>query len=250
MMTVNAADVISADGRRYDEGLSRRRERSVALLHRADVVDGAIELLDAEGLDGLTTRKLGASLNVDGSALYRHFPNKEALLEGIADRIVQDIDRSLPEGPWDEQLAVLAGRLREALLAHRDGARVVAGTYVTGPNTLLVGNAIFEILERAAFPPERAGWIVFGLGYYVLGHTIEEQAQAELAASRAWKAKLAEMVERTDSAYVITAVTATFDADPAERFAYGLRAFLDGLRRELDEPTPAATSRGRQSRQA
>ena len=54
------------------------------LLHRADVVDGAVELLDAEGLDGLTTRKLGASLNVDGSALYRHFPNKEALLEAIA----------------------------------------------------------------------------------------------------------------------------------------------------------------------
>jgi AcrR family transcriptional regulator len=81
------------------------------------VVDGAVELLDAEGLDGLTTRKLGASLNVDGSALYRHFPNKEALLDAIADRLVEGIDRSLPEGSWDEQLAILAGRLREALLA-------------------------------------------------------------------------------------------------------------------------------------
>jgi AcrR family transcriptional regulator len=194
----------------------------------------AVELLDAEGLDGLTTRKLGASLNVDGSALYRHFPNKEALLDAIADRLVEGIDRSLPEGSWDEQLAILAGRLREALLAHRDGARVVAGTYVTGPNTLLVGNVIFEILQRAGFPPERAGWIVFALGYYVLGHTIEEQAQAELAASRAWKAKLAEMVDRAANAYIATAVTATFDADPAERFTYGLRAFLDGIRGELD----------------
>jgi TetR/AcrR family tetracycline transcriptional repressor len=214
------------------------------LLHRADVVDGAVELLDAEGLDGLTTRKLGASLNVDGSALYRHFPNKEALLEAIADRLVESIDRSLPEGPWDEQLAVLAGRLREALLAHRDGARVVAGTYVTGPNTLLVGNVIFEILQRAGFPPERAGWIVFALNYYVLGHTIEEQAQAELAASRAWKAKLTEMVDRADNSYIATAVTATFDADPVDRFTYGLQAFLDGFRRQLDEPAPAAAGRG------
>ena len=222
----------------------------MALLHRADVVDGAVELLDAEGLDGLTTRKLGASLNVDGSALYRHFPNKEALLDAIADRLVEGIDRSLPEGPWDEQLAVLARRLREALLTHRDGARVVAGTYVTGPNTLLVGNVIFEILQGAGFPPERAGWIVFALSYYVLGHTIEEQAQAELAASRAWKAKLAEMVDRADNAYVATAVTATFNADPAERFTYGLLAFLDGIRRELDEPSPVAASRSRQSRQA
>jgi TetR/AcrR family transcriptional regulator, tetracycline repressor protein len=213
----------------------------VTLLHRADVVDGAVELLDAEGLDGLTTRKLGASLNIDGSALYRHFPNKEALLDAIADRLVEGIDRSLPEGPWDEQLAVLAGRLRETLLAHRDGARVVAGTYVTGPNTLLVGNVIFEILQGAGFPPERAGWIVFALGYYVLGHTIEEQAQAGLAASRAWKTRLTEMVDRTDNAYIATAVTATFNADPAERFTYGLHAFLDGIRRELDQPAPATT---------
>jgi AcrR family transcriptional regulator len=217
----------------------------VALLHRADVVDGAVELLDAEGLDGLTTRKLGASLNVDGSALYRHFPNKEALLDAIADRLVEGIDRSLPEGPWDEQLAVLARRLREALLTHRDGARVVAGTYVTGPNTLLVGNVIFEILQRAGFPPERAGWIVFALGYYVLGHTIEEQAQAGLAASRAWKAKLAEMTDRTDNPYIATAVTATFNADPAERFSYGLHAFLDGISRELDQPAPPNGSTGK-----
>jgi TetR/AcrR family tetracycline transcriptional repressor len=212
----------------------------VTLLHRADVVDGAVGLLDAEGLEGLTTRKLGARLNVDGSALYRHFPNKEALLDALADRLVEGIDRPLPEGSWDEQLAVLARRLREALLAHRDGARVVAGTYVTGPNTRLVGNAIFEILERAGFPAERAGWIVFALNYYVLGHTIEEQAQAELAASRAWKAKLAEMADRPDSAYIATAVAATFNADPAERFTYGLRAFLDGIGRELDQQTTAS----------
>ncbi len=74
----------------------------------------------------------------------------------------------------------------------------------------------------------------------MLGHTIEEQAQAELAASRAWKAKLAEMADRTDSAYIATAVAATFNADPAERFTYGLRAFLDGIGRELDQQTTAS----------
>ena len=207
------------------------------LLHRADVVDGAIALLDAEGLGGLTTRKLGASLNIDGSALYRHFPNKEALLDAVADRLVAGIDDPLPETSWDEQIVVLAGRLRETLLAHRDGARVVAGTYVTGPNTLLVRNIIFEVLQRAGFPAERAGWIAFALAHYVLGHTIDEQARADLAGSKAWNAKLTEMVDQTASAYVSAAVRATFNADPAERFSYGLRAFLDGIRRELDEST-------------
>jgi len=210
------------------------------LLRRADVVDGAVKLLDAEGLDGLTTRKLGAALNVQGPALYRHFPSKEALLDAIADRLVEGIGEPLPDGSWDEQLTVIAGRMRAALLAHRDGARVVAGTFVTGGNTLLSARVIFGILEQAGFPVQRAGWIVFALGYYVLGHTIEEQAQAELVAAGTWSAKLEALNERSDPGYMQTAAAATFSADPAERFGYGLQAFLDGLRRQLPV-TPGST---------
>lgn len=201
------------------------------LLRRADVVDGAIALLDAEGLDKLTTRKLGASLNIDGSALYRHFPNKEALLDAVADRLVAGIDDALPDAPWDEQLVVLAGRLRETLLAHRDGARVVAGTYVTGPNTLLVGNIVFDVLQKAGFPAERAGWAAFALAHYVLGHTIDEQAQAHQGQ------KQTAMVEKARNDYVAAAIKATFAADPAERFTYGLRAFLNGIRQDQKDST-------------
>jgi TetR/AcrR family transcriptional regulator, tetracycline repressor protein len=203
------------------------------LLRRADVVDGAVKLLDAEGLDGLTTRKLGAALNVQGPALYRHFPSKEALLDAIADRLVEGLGDPLPDGIWYEQLTVIAGRMREALLAHRDGARVVAGTFVTGGNTLLSARVIFGILEKAGFPAQRAGWIVFALGYYVLGHTIEEQAQADLVKAGTWPVKLAAISERSDPGYMEAAAAATFTADPAERFAYGLRAFLDGIGRDL-----------------
>jgi TetR/AcrR family transcriptional regulator, tetracycline repressor protein len=208
----------------------------VPLLHRADVVDGAIALLDAVGLDGLTTRKLGASLNIDGTALYRHFPNKEALLDAIADRLVADVDEPLPDAAWDEQLTALGVRLRQALLRHRDGARVVAGTYVSGPNTLLVKKIVFEVLEKAGFPPEQAGWIAFALANYVLGHTIEEQAQAHLTASKTWKSKLTEMVDQTENTYAAAAVAATLNADPADRFKFGLRAFLNGLTQELANP--------------
>jgi TetR/AcrR family transcriptional regulator, tetracycline repressor protein len=211
----------------------------VPLLHRADVVDGAVALLDAEGLDGLTTRKLGASLNIDGSALYRHFPNKEALLDAVADRLVAGIDDALPDASWDEQLLVLAGRLRETLLAHRDGARVVAGTYVAGPNTLLVRNIIFDVLQRAGFPPDRAGWTAFALAHYVLGHTIDEQAQTHLRAKKALKTKLSDMFDENANSYIAAAITATFEADPAARFTYGVKAFLAGIRQTLTDPKPA-----------
>lgn len=210
------------------------------MLRRADVVDGAIALLDVEGLDGLTTRKLGAALNVRGPALYRHFPSKEALLDAMADRLLEAVAAPLPVGPWDEQLAFLAGRLRAALLSHRDGARVVAGTYVTGPHTRLVEDAVFGILQAADFPADRAGWVAFVLGHYVLGHTIEEQAQARLSAADVWTDRKDALVGRPDSDYVRTALTTALDADPAERFAYGLRLILDGVRRELPDAAPRA----------
>lgn len=53
------------------------------------------------------------------------------------------------------------------------------------------------------------------------------------------------MIDRTDNAYIATAVTATFDADPAERFTYGLLAFLDGIRREFDQHAQADRVAGR-----
>ncbi|MDN3352097.1 TetR family transcriptional regulator [Actinomadura sp. DC4] len=63
-------------------------------LKRAAIVTGALALLDTDGLDGLTMRKLGARLGVQAGGIYWHFTNKEALLGAMADRIVGQITSS------------------------------------------------------------------------------------------------------------------------------------------------------------
>jgi TetR/AcrR family tetracycline transcriptional repressor len=199
------------------------------VLKRTDVVDGALALLDAEGLDGLTTRKLGSALNVQGTALYRHFPTKEALLDAVADRVLAGVGDALPAGSLVEQLAHVAQRMRMALLAHRDGARVVAGTYVSGPNTRLVEGVILEALHQGGVPADRAGWIAFALGHYVLGHTIEEQAQAALTASGGWDERSEVLAEQTTEGFQRDAMMSALAADPADRFSFGLKLFLDGV---------------------
>jgi AcrR family transcriptional regulator len=201
------------------------------LLRKNNVVDGAIALLDAEGLDGFTTRKLGAALGVRAGALYRHFPNKQALLDAMADRILQEVGVEVPAGSWEEQGMALAGRLRQALLSHRDGARVVAGAYVTEPHTVLFGNTAVDLLQAAGLPLAQAGWATAAVSQYVLGHVIEEQARAVLAEHGAWTEKMDSFTELADR----VAATA-FDADPAERFTYGLRLLMNGIRHELAEP--------------
>jgi TetR/AcrR family tetracycline transcriptional repressor len=203
-------------------------------LRKANVVDGALKLLDEEGLDGLTMRRLGTALGVQAGALYRHYPSKEALLDAMAEKLIEGVADPTPEGSWDDQLATLAHRFRTALLAHRDGARVFAGTFVSAPNTDAVGSAAVTALTAAGFPPDRAGWIVYAGMYYVLGHTIEEQAQLRLAAEdEGWQARAADSPP-TDPVFT-AALHSVAAADPADRFAYGLELFIEGVRRRLAE---------------
>ncbi len=211
------------------------------LLRKANVVDGALALLDAEGLDGLTMRKLGAALNVQAGALYRHFPSKEALLDAMAEKLVEGVGEPVPERPWDEQLTVLAHRFRAALLAHRDGARLFAGTFVSEPNTTAATSAAVAVLCAAGIPAERAGWITFAAMYYVLGHTIEEQAQLRLSEhGDDWQARQAHAPQ--DDPVYARALGSVIAADPAERFAYGLQLLIDGVRHQLPS-SPQRTRR-------
>ncbi|MFF8773626.1 TetR/AcrR family transcriptional regulator C-terminal domain-containing protein [Kitasatospora sp. NPDC015120] len=209
-------------------------------LRKTDVVDEALRFLDAEGLDQLTMRKLGAALNVQGGALYRHFPNKEALLDAVADRIVEGIGDPLPDAPWLDQLRILGGRLRGALLGRRDGARVVAGTFAPGANTIIGSDVAVQVLCRAGLPPAQAGWISFALFYYVLGHAIEEQAQSRLPPEQDWRIRTERLDVQVSPQYA-AALDALAGTDPAERFAFGLDLFLEGLRhlRTTLPPQPA-----------
>jgi TetR/AcrR family tetracycline transcriptional repressor len=201
-------------------------------LRREDVLAGALELLDAEGLEGLTMRKLAAHLGVQAGGLYWHFKHKQALLDAIADTLLAEAIGPAPEGAWEQQVTEIGFRLRRALLSHRDGARILAGTFIAEPNTMLLGPMAIDILCAAGIPAERAGWVGFAILHYVLGHCIEEQAQAELAADGGWEAKVADRTEHDGSSFDV-AMTATMAADPAERFAYGIQLIIDGIRARL-----------------
>lgn len=90
-----------------------------------DVVSGALEVLDAYGLEFCSMRRVAGHLGVQPSALYHHVPDKQTLLALMADRIVADV--SAPEeGPADQRAVALCLELRAAMLGIRDGSDVVA----------------------------------------------------------------------------------------------------------------------------
>jgi len=104
--------------------MARRYEIS---LSQEAVLQAAFRVLDEEGLEALTMRRLAAGLSVQAPALYWHVKDKAALLQLMASRIYADARAGVPASPdWRSWLIAFGHSLRRTLLAHRDAARLVA----------------------------------------------------------------------------------------------------------------------------
>ncbi|WP_020668580.1 TetR/AcrR family transcriptional regulator C-terminal domain-containing protein [Amycolatopsis nigrescens] len=147
-------------------------------LNQATVLAAAVELLDEVGLDELSTRRLAARLGVRVGALYWHYANKQALLDAIADQIIGDAAAvPLPGGDQDERLRVIATAQREAMLAHPDGARLIATMSAPGPQGRTFYQRPIAVLREAGLSEATAEVGTDVLTSYVNGFTIEEQAR-------------------------------------------------------------------------
>jgi TetR/AcrR family tetracycline transcriptional repressor len=134
----------------------------------------ALELLDEVGLDDLSMRRLAERLGVTAASLYWYVRDKGELLDLVADAITAEMllpDSSLP---WRMQLEASARALRQITRAHRDAARVLAGTTPTGPNRLRAIDALLGILRRAGFSPKDTADAAYICNVYVIGFLLDE----------------------------------------------------------------------------
>jgi TetR/AcrR family tetracycline transcriptional repressor len=146
-------------------------------LTAAVVLDAAITLLDEAGLDRFSTRKLATRLGVRVGALYWHFPSKQALLDAVADRIVGEAyDESAASGDWPEQAGAMVHALRDAMLAHTDGARLIAEASTPGPSAQAYIERLRGLLTEAGMDRSTAESAADVLTCYLTGHALEEQA--------------------------------------------------------------------------
>lgn len=189
-------------------------------LRREGVLDAAIAILDEYGLADLTMRRLATSLGVQPGALYWHFPNKQSLLGAVADRLLEPVDAPLEAATWDDQLARLAHRLRDALLSHRDGAELVSATYASRLTTSRARERLVSACLRAGMARADAELAGYTLLYYVLGQTVDEQSRMQMDSAGALTEDASPLFENPDA-------TARFD--------YGLQLFVAGVRHTLGD---------------
>lgn len=199
-------------------------------LRREQIVDTAVELLNEGGVDALTTRKLAQRLGVQVGALYWHVGSKREILVEIADRIGAEIDsRTLPAGDWAAQVTDYARATRRALLAHRDGARVIMDALPT-PYLEASARRLILLLHSAGISYHQAMLAFDTVMSHVTGFVLQEQSEA----------KTAEHHERITSALHEMGTTGVDDfewpqCDPGEQFDAEIEFIVNGLRATLPE---------------
>jgi TetR/AcrR family transcriptional regulator, tetracycline repressor protein len=204
-----------------------------ARLDQARTVETALDLLNKAGLDALTMRRLADAMGVQAGALYRYFATKQELLTAMAERMLSDVGapRGPVDGDWSERLAGLARAMRTALLAHRDGARVFAGTHSTGAHTLHFADTLTGVLREAGFDDADAARALMAVANFTVGHTLEEQAALEPGAEApADPGRLVDAVAAGSYPHLTATLPVLTSTDFTAHFEFGLRLLIEGLR--------------------
>lgn len=153
-------------------------------LTQDDVIEAAFTTLEEEGLEGLSLRGVARTLSTHPNSVNWQVKTKQALIDTMADAIVGQVETDgLPDDPT-ERVRVIATRYRAAMLAHRDGGRLVAGTFTGTGKTLRVAEAVVGALLEAGYPEADASRLCWSIVYFTLGLTQEEQTPAADARGR------------------------------------------------------------------
>jgi AcrR family transcriptional regulator len=141
-------------------------------LTREAILDAAIELLDRDGMDGLSMRKLGAAVGVEAMSLYNHVPNKEALLDGIHERILLSLDPPAHTRTWQSFVRHQALALHRALQAHPNAIPLFATRPASTAAAMDRLIRYLEVLEAAGFRATERLSIVQLVAQLVVGHAM------------------------------------------------------------------------------
>ena len=144
-----------------------------SLLTRQRIVDAAVALADAEGLEAVSVRRLATELGVRGPSLYHHFATKAEILEAVADSIVAQVDLSpFATHDWPEALRRWAYSYRDVLSAHPNIVPVIAHGPARRPAALAMADAVFGALIDAGWSEAHAVQIGALMRYLVTGSAL------------------------------------------------------------------------------
>lgn len=145
------------------------------ILSRRGIAEEALRLVEEEGVEALTTRKLAKRLGVEGPSLYNHIANRDDLLDEMTGLIDEAVAPGLLErhDDWREGLAEFARSYRRAFMVRPELVAIIASRPVRSPTALGAYDRVFAAFQRFGWEPQFAATVMAAIDYLVLGSAIE-----------------------------------------------------------------------------
>jgi AcrR family transcriptional regulator len=230
-----AKEVPAGDGRTVEPPWWGTRDRPAARdrLSREQIIDTALAIIDVEGVEAVTVRRLARELDTGAASLYWHVANKEQILELVYDRILGEITFPEPDpARWEEQIREVARSSYEVFARHADAALLSIGSVPFGPNGLRMIEWMLALLRGAGAPDAIAGFFGDLLGRFIDASVLEEtRARDGLDPERmAMMGDYIQALPPERFPNILAMVPTMFAGDAQSRFELGLDFLLDGLR--------------------
>ncbi|WP_157083984.1 TetR/AcrR family transcriptional regulator [Millisia brevis] len=211
-----------------DPGSARSTPASArGTLNAEHIAQATLALGDRDGAAAMSMRRIAADLGCDPMALYRHFPNRTALLDAVADLVLAEVDLPDPAARWDRRVAVLLTRMRAAAVRHPGITAHIASRPPLGANGLRAGAVLIGAFTDAGLTPRdvvRATQLMVAY----LSNALAMAAATGGAPDARWQ----QVADALATPIPTGTDLPTADLPPTgslEQFTYGLEVLLTGL---------------------
>ncbi len=200
------------------------------------IIDGAVALADEIGIAGFTIRRLAEAIDAKPMSIYHHLPNKEAIIDGMVDRVFSEIELPPVGGDWRAAITIRSHSMREVLGRHRWAPPLMEARTSPGPATLRHHDAVLGCFRDGGFSLALTGHAYATLDAFLYGFAMQEatlpatggEEMDDLASTI-----VAEMP--TDLFPHLAEFTKDYVLQPgydySKEFDVGLELILDGLQR-------------------
>jgi AcrR family transcriptional regulator len=216
-----------------------------ARLTRDGILRAALDVADTQGIDALKMRELARALGFEAMALYRHVANKGAILDGVLDLVLAEIEPAPDSADWADSIRSSAISLHAALDRHTWAASLLTTPAGLRPARLRFMESLLARLEAAGFPDHVCYHAYHVLDAYVIGFSLWQAGHALTAEEQAAVAeRLAQEVSLDDYPRLVRHGEQHVTPGPhrdLSAFEIGLDLMLEGLK-EMRETARSTTA--------
>lgn len=216
-----------------------KKNRTRLPLNRDRIFTAAMEIADERGVGAVTMREVSSRLHVKAMSLYNHVANKDDILDGMVDLVIDQFDLPEDTGNWREAMHRRAVSAHRLFQLHPWVPSLLDSRKSSGPSRLHYFEWVLGTLFKAGFSIDGAGRAFSLLDSYIYGFSIQQSnasADGEATAEEMAAAMLESIpVDKYPNLHRMAMNSMQSGYDIEADFAFGLKIILDGLERILKE---------------